>query len=76
MDQKIEKLLSAPITKKDFCIQADENLKILNNTADLGWMWLDIIFYCEELRKKYLETNNSEYLIALLETLPRSYIWE
>lgn len=72
----MHKLASVPITEKSFSINdVDLNLPIIDDDAtDIGWLWKDIVFYCEQLRKKYLETKNKDYWRALVQILPNGWM--
>ena len=53
----------------------DPGIPILENDAtDIGWLWKDIIFYCEELRKKYAITKDKQYWRALVQLLPNGWM--
>lgn len=45
-----------------------------NDANDIGWLWKDIVFYCEQLRKKYKETGNKDYWRALVQILPNGWL--
>lgn len=75
----MHKLDSAEITEEMFSTDGvDLNLKILDNplddAMDIGWLWKDIIFYCEQLRRKYKETKNKDYWRALIQVLPNGFL--
>lgn len=53
----------------------DPDIPILEDDAtDIGWLWKDIIFYCEELRKKYAITKDKQYWRALVQLLPNGWM--
>lgn len=69
----MHKLSSKPITLEDFSID-NVNLNLpLIEANDIGWLWKDIEFYCELLRKKYVETGEKDYWRALVQILPMGY---
>lgn len=72
----MHKLASTPITKECFSMDGvDLNLSLLPvDNNDIGWVWEDIIFYCEELRKKYNETKDKNYWRALVQILPNGWM--
>ena len=63
----MHKLISKPITEKDFEFTSDWDLDF--NMAK-GY----IIEYCENLRIKYVETKDRRYWRDLIEILPQSYL--
>lgn len=75
----MHKLDSSEITEEMFSTDGvDLNLKILDSplddATDIGWLWKDIIFYCEQLRRKYKETKNKDYWRALIQVLPNGFL--
>jgi hypothetical protein len=65
------------ITKDKFAFDGfDLNLPVLgtDDSTDLGWLIEDIVFYCEELRKRYNETKNPDYYRALISILPDAWM--
>ena len=73
----MHKLDSAEITEEMFSVDGvDLNLPLINelDANDIGWLWKDIVFYCELLRKKYKETGNKDYWRALVQILPEGWM--
>lgn len=78
----MHKLTSTPITINDFEITTDKNLITSKGTIPHGDSyelviedyWEDIITMCENLRQKYIATNDERYWRALIEILPQSYL--
>ena len=73
----MHKLDSMEITEEMFSMDdVDLNLPLidLNDASDIGWLWKDIVFYCEQLRKKYKETDNKDYWRALVQILPNGWL--
>ena len=77
---KMHKLASEPITiqcfetsdmegELDALIPPSENV-----TFNVTCFWADIIYVCEYLRRKYLETKNYGYWKELLRILPESWL--
>lgn len=69
----MHKLTSKPIELNDFSTDGVDLDLPLEERLDIGWLWKDIEFYCELLRKKYLETGNKDYWRALVQVLPSGY---
>lgn len=74
----MHKLDSGPIKLSMFSTDGvDLNLSLHEDefdTMDIGWLWKDIEFYCETLRKKYKETGNKDYWRALIQMLPNGWM--
>ncbi|MDV3425745.1 MAG: hypothetical protein LIR50_00475 [Bacillota bacterium] len=72
----MHKLATTPITEDCFSTDGvDLNMPILEDDAtDIGWLWKDIIFYCEELRKKYALTKDKQYWRTLVQVLPNAWM--
>ena len=72
----MHKLATTPITEDCFSMDGvDPDIPILEDDAtDIGWLWKDIIFYCEELRKKYAITKDKQYWRALVQLLPNGWM--
>lgn len=62
----MHKLSSKPLTEEDFSFDKDWDL-FYNMAKD------SIIGYCEQMRKKYVATNDKRYWRALIQLLPESY---
>ena len=70
----MHKLDSAPITLEMFATDGiNLNLPVVE-ANDIGWLWKDIEFYCEQLRLKYKETGNKDYWRALIQILPNGWL--
>lgn len=63
----MHKIHSEPITAEDFSWDREEDCLEYVNIDDL------VVFACEELRKKYIETGNKKYWRHLIQLLPTSY---
>ena len=63
----MHKLISRPITEEDFEFTKDWDL-------DFNMARNYIVRYCENLRKKYVETKDRRYWRDLIEVLPQSYL--
>ena len=73
----MHKLDSVEITEEMFSTDGvDLNLPLIDelDASDIGWLWKDIVFYCELLRKKYKETSNKDYWRALVQILPEGWM--
>ena len=73
----MHKLDSMEITEEMFSMDdVDLNLPLIdsNDASDIGWLWKDTVFYCEQLRKKYKETDNKDYWRALVQILPNGWL--
>lgn len=44
------------------------------NAQDIGWIWKDIVFYCELLRQRYQTTGKKDYWRALIQILPNGWL--
>lgn len=53
------------------------DLKLFDGTNcdDIGWLYNDIMTYCQECYSKAYETNDNRYLIALGAILPECYLY-
>lgn len=75
----MHKLVSKPITIDDFSFDNDlKNLIITesvyrDNTFEMHEAIESIVFYCEKLRMKFIESGNIKYWRALIQLLPESY---
>ena len=73
----MHKLHSKQITIDSFSFDKDlEDLVLFNGEegySDVGWMFKDLITYCEVLRQKYLETKDVKYWRALVQMLPSGW---
>lgn len=66
----MHKIHSKPIELSDFSIDDF----YLGNDLNLSDMFINVVADCEELRQKYLATNNKKYWKALIQLLPESYM--
>lgn len=73
----MHKLHSKQITIDNFSFDKDlEDLVLFDGEegySDVGWMFKDLITYCEVLRQKYLETKDVKYWRALVQMLPSGW---
>ena len=78
----MHKLSSAPITKEmfDFDDNADDLVVSQGKSVSGEWEYVfsdyieDIIYICEELRLKFIETGDKSYWRALIQILPSAYL--
>lgn len=78
----IHKLTSAPITAEMFECDNGEDLIVDSGQITHGGEWErtyeeykeDIIDMCEQLRQKYIETQDKRYWHALVQILPQSWL--
>lgn len=78
----MHKLTSRPITSKCFEFDNGDDLEITNYTIPHGGKCglvysdyqEDIIYMCETLRQKYLETKDKRYWRALVQVLPEGWL--
>lgn len=77
----MHKLIAKPITIDSFDFTLDNNLTLISGKVFDGDYELivndainNIISTCEDLRQKYIATNDERYWRALIEILPQSYL--
>ena len=44
------------------------------DATDIGWLWQDVVFYCEQLRKQYKATGKKDYWRTLIKILPEGWL--
>ena len=78
----MHKLTAAPITKEMFEFDDDSDNLIVTQGKSINGEWElvftdyidDIIDMCENLRLKYLETQDKSYWRALVQILPNAFL--
>ena len=78
----MHKLTAAPITKKMFEFDDDSDNIVVSQGKSINGEWElvftdyidDIINMCENLRLKYLETQDKSYWRALVQILPNAFL--
>lgn len=71
----MHKLAETPITRDCFLLDTkNDQLDIGQENYQLGIIIDDIIYNCEVLRQKYLETQDIKYWRALVQLLPDSWV--
>jgi len=68
----MHKLATTPITKECFEIMPD--FEIENESIGIRDCWINIISDCEMLRKKYIQTKDKRYWLALIQLLPEAWL--
>jgi hypothetical protein len=66
----MHKIQAKPIELSDFSI---DDFYIDDFALSLKDMFINVVADCEDLRKKYLETNDKRYWKGLIQLLPSSY---
>ena len=68
----MHKIHSKPIELCDFSIDNFE-MKYFDDNFEFNDMFVNVVYDCEELRKKFLETGDKKYWKGLIELLPMGY---
>ena len=68
----MHKIHSKPIELSDFSID-NFQMEYLDDELDLNDLFINVVYDCEELRRKFIETGDKKYWKGLIELLPMGY---